>query len=222
MQFDIDKLVQQNINSRPSEFNNNVQGSSSLPSGKSNLNYNNIVGGAAGSSADVGELGKPNSIPKEDYSKILKNYVEVPKNEWVNLQPGDYIRYIDKNGELKRNGVKVVSVNDANGIYSLTVKLSKPPYHSWAILLSSTQKIYEFSKTKKEANNPTTTDKPGTTTNKTVVVHDDAELKNLKQKYAQMETRVSGLKNELDAKSIQIQKLENVVLQIVNRLKKSK
>ena len=107
--------------------------------------------------------GKPTkTIDVSKYDNILQYYIEIPKEEWKNIELQTYIRYIGKDGELKKGGKLTKIADTDNGLY-LTItnygNRSKPLI--WRVNIDKIYKIYKYnSDNNKNKQSPSNIDDP--------------------------------------------------------------
>ena len=85
-----------------------------------------------------------NDVPK-DYTQILKNYIEIPREEWGSILIGTYIRYMKNNGDLKK-GARLKRISPGySGTYVLHMeKYGKGKSYEWSASTHNMKAIYRY------------------------------------------------------------------------------
>jgi hypothetical protein len=85
-------------------------------------------------------------ITLEEQTKLLKDYIELSKDKWSNINVGDHIRYLRKDGSFRRGGFFKSSwvVQQGKNEGKTFIQLSSSLYNgkTWAVIDADLDKIY--------------------------------------------------------------------------------
>lgn len=92
--------------------------------------------------------GKSKKVSKSEIEDLLENFVSVPKEEWLSLQKGDFIRYKRKDGNFRKGGFLVTIRRTGKGEGTMRIVFdnsgfmgaSKNP--SWVVKTQDLQQIW--------------------------------------------------------------------------------
>ena len=85
---------------------------------------------------------KPNIISDEEKTKLLENYEKVPHDKWLQLQQGAHIRYLRKDGDMRKGGF--IKYTDPSGsfIYIVNTPYESATTKGWRINLDTIDTIW--------------------------------------------------------------------------------
>jgi hypothetical protein len=147
---------------------------------------------------------KPEVFTTEEQKEMLKGFELVPRNKWAALEVGTHIRYLRKDGEMRKGGY--IRYVDPNGEF-LSVSLTElnQQSKSWKLPLSGVAQIW------RESNS---TDLPATSHGKTIAPNSSSA--NLRtQVNSDVMEAIAAIKEDIRQLKIEIQRVMNQQKRII-------
>jgi hypothetical protein len=85
---------------------------------------------------------KPDVYTTEEQKEMLKNYIKVPNEKWLELPIGTNIRYIRKDGEMRKGGY--IQYIDPNGDFMSISAINVSNGKHWRLPLNGVAEIWKF------------------------------------------------------------------------------
>ena len=154
---------------------------------------------------------KLNVVSAEEQTQLLEGFIEVPRDKWINLNDGDILRYLRKDGAFRKGGIFKNSWIGTSGKYKdkkciQLVPLFSAKYGSntWTVCIDEIEKIW-----KKKGN-----EMESTTNNSS------NNSSNYDNKLEILTEKVDFLNKTIDQQKIDLLKLRNEQTRIINLIKK--
>jgi hypothetical protein len=96
---------------------------------------------------------KPEVYTTEEQQEMLKNYIKVPREKWLVLPIGINIRYIRKDGEMRKGGY--IQYIDPNGEFMSISAINVSNGKHWRLPLNGVAEIWKFTSNKPPNETPT-------------------------------------------------------------------
>lgn len=89
---------------------------------------------------------RPDVITPDEKKQLLVGYEKLSHDKWLQLFPGSHIRYMRKDGEMRKGGyVRYVDIDNQN-LYLSTFPLDIPNAKGWKLPLDGVAEIWVVSK----------------------------------------------------------------------------
>lgn len=210
MDFNVDKMIQdinRNHNIRQEPVENQIS---------EKVNYK------------LSEHEEDTPLPnKEDYQKILNSYDLIPRDKWSKIEKNTYIRYINKDGELKL-GARVSEIINDNGGLSLKLirKTKRHKIIKWIVKFENIRSIYSYKTDETKKNTTQDLNNVNNNLNNNVnnnlnnnVTITKEEFINIQNKLTNMENMINNLNNKINILENNNNKVNNVINKIIQKIK---
>ena len=150
------------------------------------------------------EVKKPvKIINQNERENLLKGFTELPNDKWDTLSPGNFIRYLRKDGAFRIGGTFknswVNSHGKNQGKKSIQLYANNKSFTTWNVILDDVETIW----IRDDINSIT-----------------NAENSTIKEKMNNQEETIDYLKNSVQQMKTDIQKINNEQKRIINLIKK--
>jgi hypothetical protein len=132
---------------------------------------------------------KPESYNTEEKKNMLKGFERVPNTKWLQLPIGTCIRYIRKDGDMRKGGyIKYIDPNGEFMSISLT-SLDQPQSKHWRLPLSGVSELWK-------ATSSSSHDVPSQASISVVSNDKDEQIASLKEDIRQLKIEIQRVMNQ--------------------------
>jgi hypothetical protein len=139
----------------------------------------------------------------EEQKQMLKNYTKIPREKWLEIPIGSNIRYIRKDGEMRKGGY--IQYIDPNGQFMSISAINVSNGKHWKLPLNGVQEIWKY--TGETLNKDILPNKPDDT--QEIILSLKEEIRQLKIEIQRVMNQQKRIIKSIGVNAVRLDRIEN-------------